>query len=131
MTIAIDYDGTYSRFPEQFNVLRESFQKIGAKVCIVTARCKQLHQIEDDLSAFDEVIYTCNQAKAEVVEADIFIDDNPITLCCTMTFDGGNVVDAKPASNLYQLYNNDEWRWHWTEDRFIAEKIDKQTHGDA
>lgn len=127
MIIAIDYDGTYSRFPEQFEEVRESFQKIGAKVYIVTARCKELMPIDADLSNFDDVIYACNKAKAGVIKADIFIDDNPVTLCCDIIFDKpvrGTVVEAKPSRDLHQTYNDEHFKWHWVEekDAFVAEK---------
>jgi len=122
--IAIDYDGTYARFPEQFNELRKSFQATGSKVYIVTARCQETSPILDDLSAFDDVIYTCNKAKAAVIKADIFIDDNPITLCCDLEI-GDTKVDALPASNLHHVYENEDRKWHWIHDfsRFVTEKI--------
>ena len=128
MNIAIDYDGTYSRFPEQFNLLRESFQKIGARVFIVTARCEELMPIHEDLSKFDDVIYTCNKAKAGMIDADIFIDDNPVTLCCDMVFDNqdsqdkGSFVEAYPSSDLYQVYEDESYNWHWKDKYFVSEK---------
>ena len=114
MIIAIDYDGTYSRFPDQFNLLRKSFQSIGAEVYIVTARCEELTPIEEDLSAFDGILYTCNKAKAACIDADIFVDDNPITLCTNMNFTNG--AKAFPSSNLHQTWDGKQHFWHWNKD---------------
>lgn len=83
MIIAIDYDNTFTLFPKQFTELRESFQKDGHKVFIVTARNKDLEPIPfKDTNGFDKVFYTDGKAKATVVRADIWIDDSPVTLCC-------------------------------------------------
>jgi len=122
MIIAIDYDGTYERFPYQFNKLRENFQEIGAEVYIVTARCENTEKIMDDLSKFDKIIYTCNKAKASVVNADVFIDDNPVTLCCDMLFNDDE-TSGTPSNNLYQIYDNEHWNWHWKTDKFEAVRI--------
>ena len=117
MIIAIDYDGTYSRFPNQFNLLRESFQSIGAKVYIVTARCEELTPIEEDLSAFDKIIYTNGVAKANAVRADIFIDDNPVTLTHSFV---PNKPYAEPADVLHQGHKGDHIVWVLEEGKYCS-----------
>ena len=112
MILAIDYDSTYSAFPEEFDALREMFQMRGHSVFIVTARLEQ-NKIDADLSKFDKVVYTNGKAKASVVHADIFIDDCPITLCCDFI---PNQANAIPANDLYQNYNNEKYLWHFEED---------------
>lgn len=124
--IAIDYDDTYSKYPQIFDRLRESFQSVGALVYIVTARCES-SPIKDDLSAFDRVIYTEQKAKASVVNADIYIDDNPVTLCCDLSLEHisdseGNRLCAYPAGDLHQHYGGDDYKWHFSNGRFTPQK---------
>jgi hypothetical protein len=115
--IAIDFDGTYSRFPEEFDRLREMFQAGGNEVYIVTARNKEKSPITVDLSQFDKVVYTNGIAKANAVRADIFIDDNPVTLAC-------NFIDgephAKPNLVLHQGHKEKHVLWNWEKDRFVS-----------
>ena len=80
MVLAIDYDQTFSDYPEQFTKVREMFQSIGAEVYLVTARDEETERIDPKhdaiLSGFDKIIYTSGKAKAGFVRADIFIDDS-------------------------------------------------------
>ena len=80
MVLAIDYDQTFSDYPEQFTKVREMFQAIGATVYLVTARDEETERIDPKhnaiLSGFDKIIYTSGKAKAGFVRADIFIDDS-------------------------------------------------------
>ena len=82
MVLAIDYDQTFSDYPEQFTKVREMFQAIGAEVYLVTARDEETERIDPKhdaiLSGFDKIIYTSGKAKAGFVRADIFIDDSPV-----------------------------------------------------
>lgn len=39
--IAIDYDQTFSDYPDEFSRLRQMFQKKGHKVYLVTARSEE------------------------------------------------------------------------------------------
>jgi len=117
MVLAIDYDDTYSSFPDEFDILRTIFQSKGHTVYIVTARDKTYAPIEKDLSLFDGIIYTAGKAKAAVVRADIWIDDSPVTLCCDFV-DGE--PHAKPGDALHQGYKNKHILWNWEEDRFVS-----------
>lgn len=115
--VAIDFDNTYSTFPNEFDHLRSLFQANDHEVYIVTARNEEVAPIEVDLSKFDKVIYTNGVAKAAAVRADIFIDDSPVTLCCDF-IDGE--PHAKPNQVLHQGYKEKHVIWHWEEDRFIS-----------
>ena len=117
MILAIDYDETYSLFPAEFDMVRKVFQAQGHKVMIVTARDKKVMPIEDDLGLFDEVVYTAGKAKASVVRADIWIDDNPVTLCCDFVM---GEPHAKPGAPLHQGYKGKHIVWNWEEDRFVS-----------
>ena len=125
MTLAIDYDGTYSLYQKEFDILREMFQQRGCEVYIVTARCKDKLPIQEDLSKFDKVIYTNGKAKASIVHADIFIDDCPVMLCCD--FDSDNLT-ATPSSDLYQNYLGDSYLWHFEDNGFKSYKQEKDFH---
>lgn len=121
MILAIDYDQTFSDYPEQFTKIREMFQAIGAEVYLVTARNEETEKIgakhAKDLEGFDKIIYTAGKAKAGAVRADIFIDDSPVTLCCD--FIQGE-PHAKPSKALHQGYKDKHILWNWEEDRFVS-----------
>lgn len=120
MILAIDYDQTFSDYPEEFTMLREMFQKKGHTVILVTARNPETEKIEkhqEELKGFDEIIYTNGKAKAGRVRADIWIDDNPVTLCC-------NFVQGEPCATpgfaLHQGYKDKHILWNWEEDKFTS-----------
>lgn len=117
MILAIDYDNTYSSYPEHFDELREMFQKDGHKVFIVTARNKRKERIPVDLSKFDEVFYTDGKAKASVVRADIWIDDSPVTLCCDFI---PGAAHAEPTKAIHQGYKDTHILWNWEEGKFVS-----------
>lgn len=117
MILAIDYDDTYSAHPEEFNKLREMFQEKGNEVYIVTARDKDKEPIQEDLSAFNKVIYTSGKAKAGAVRADIYIEDSPITLCCDFV---PGEPHAKPGRAIHQGYKNKHILWNFEEDKFVS-----------
>lgn len=118
MILAIDYDDTYSTFKEELSVLRDTFQQRGHKVYLVTARSEKFEAIDDPtLNLFDKVIYTNGKAKASVVRADLWIDDNPVTLC--MDFVQGE-PHAMPGQPLHQGYKNKHILWNWENDRFVS-----------
>jgi hypothetical protein len=116
MILAIDYDKTYSDFPEEFTELRKNFQKNGHKVFIVTARNESKDLILEDLSGFDHVFYTNGKAKASVVRADIWIDDCPVTLCCDFV---QGAASAKPNAVLHQGYKDTHSIWNFEEGEFV------------
>lgn len=119
--IALDYDDTYNRFPIIFDKLRDGFHDEGHKVFIVTARNEDRSPIEEDLSKFDGVIYTDGKAKASVIKADIYIDDSPVTVSCTMEFDIENKeIRACPSNRISHIYNEEHYDWVWKEDHFRA-----------
>lgn len=73
MFIALDYDKTYTADPTLWNNFVQLAQDRGHTVKIVTMR-------RTDEAIFGspvEVVYTSRKAKAAVVNADIWIDDNP------------------------------------------------------
>jgi len=121
MILAIDYDQTFGDYPEEFTELRKMFQKNGHTVYLVTARDEEKEKIDskhdDLLKGFDRIIYTAGKAKAAEVRADIFIDDNPITLCCD--FVQGQPA-AVPSRALHQGYKNKHILWNWEKDRFCS-----------
>lgn len=76
MKIALDYDGTYTRDPEFWKVFIMSARIRGHEIAIVTMRFP-----EEKLDAGDlEVIYTSRQAKARHYQADVWIDDMPLSV---------------------------------------------------
>ena len=121
MVLAIDYDQTFSDYPEQFTKVREMFQAIGAEVYLVTARDEETERIDPKhdaiLSGFDKIIYTSGKAKAGFVRADIFIDDSPVTLCCDFV---QGQPHATPSKASHQGYKNKHILWNWEEDRFVS-----------
>lgn len=118
MILAIDYDQTFSDFPEHFTKVREMFQKDGHQVFLVTARNEETEKINDaSLVGFDRVVYTSGKAKACEVRADIWIDDNPVTLC--MDFVQGE-PHAMPGKPLHQGYKQKHILWNWEQDRFVS-----------
>ena len=117
MILAIDYDNTYSSYPEEFDNLRQMFQKKGHKVFIVTARNEKDEPIEDDLSKFDRVFYTSGQAKAHVVRADIWVDDSPVTLCCDFV---PKKAHAVPSHALHQGYKDTHILWNYEDGKFVS-----------
>ncbi len=118
MIIAIDYDNTFTLFPKQFTELRESFQKDGHKVLIVTARNEKTEPIPaKDIKGFNAVFYTNGRAKATVVRADIWIDDSPVTLCCDFI---PGAAHASPSKAIHQGYKDTHILWNWEEDKFVS-----------
>jgi hypothetical protein len=73
MFIALDYDKTYTADPALWDAFVQSAQDCKHTVKIVTMR----YPSETIENAPCEVIYTSRKAKATVVSADIWIDDNP------------------------------------------------------
>lgn len=117
MILAIDYDNTYSAYPEEFSSLRKMFQKRGDQVFIVTARDEKIEPIPDDLTGFDRVFYTKGKAKASVVRADIWIDDSPVTLCCDFL---PGEPSAKPTKAIHQGWKDNHILWNFEEGKFVS-----------
>lgn len=119
MVLAIDYDDTYTNFINEFNIVRDMFQKLNHQVVIVTARDEVQESIEMtlELSKFDDIIYTSGKAKAGEIRADIWIDDNPVTLCCD--FIQGESA-AKPGKALHQGHKGSHILWNWETSKFCS-----------
>lgn len=82
--ICLDYDGSYTEFPELFDMIIEKSQALGYRVIVATMRCES----EEDagLRTFYKknisVFYTGRQAKLPWllkfgIKPDLWIDDNP------------------------------------------------------
>lgn len=115
--IAIDYDGTYTKFREEINVFIKELKKRGHNVHLVTSRDKEKEPIDDDLSLFDRVFYTSGKAKASVVRADLFLDDCPVTLCCDFV---PGAPYAEPGRALHQGYKETHILWNFEEGKFVS-----------
>lgn len=74
MLIALDYDKTYTADPALWDDFIQSAQDRGHVVKIVTMRRPD----EAIIECLVDVVYTSRKAKATIVNADIWIDDNPV-----------------------------------------------------
>jgi hypothetical protein len=84
MVIALDYDDTYTRDPEFWNMIIDLAQSRGHEVICVTMRYeKEGSQVIRDLhQRVDQIIFTERQAKYEFVTKmgimpSVWIDDSP------------------------------------------------------
>ena len=86
--ICIDYDGTYTHFPELLDCIVDKSKSLGYKVILATMR----YEHEEDLgiksirSKVDQVIFTQRKAKLPFllmmgIKVDIWIDDHPEWIC--------------------------------------------------
>lgn len=83
MTIALDYDGTYTADPKLWDVFLEAAYALGHKVVIMTMRY-ECEAIDSALhrQSHAGIIYTARQSKKDYcrehgIHIDIWIDDNP------------------------------------------------------
>ncbi len=85
--ICLDYDKSYTTFPELFKIIITTSKKLGYKVILATMR----HEFEKDdeliylETILDGVYYTSRQAKIPYLTGlgiipDLFIDDCPYFL---------------------------------------------------
>ena len=85
LTIALDYDGTYTADKEMWNVFIHQARLRGHEVIIATMRYEATEgtDVKNDLEAnVDRIIFTERKAKKAAVrmaykDPDIWIDDNP------------------------------------------------------
>ncbi len=84
LSIAMDFDDTYTAMPEIWDAFIEACKSAGHKVTIVTARSEVLsmpsynHDIRTVCDRHGiSVVYTEGEQKAERFKADIWIDDFP------------------------------------------------------
>ena len=84
VTICLDYDGSYNRFPELFEVIIDKCFEKGYNVIMATMRYP--HEADEVLQKLEKritVYYTCRRAKGKSlaefhgVYPDLWIDDKP------------------------------------------------------
>ena len=83
MTICLDYDGSYNRFPELFEMIIDFSLRKGYKVIMATMRYYE--EMDDGLNELAKrmpVYFTERKAKAPFLEdlgifPDLWIDDKP------------------------------------------------------
>lgn len=91
LTIAIDYDDTFTADPKLWSTLIRNAKDVGHKVMVVTARSETTENIDEINAWLDHwdcqmpVIFTSLASKLWAVEkrginVDIWIDDNPTAL---------------------------------------------------
>lgn len=91
ITIAIDYDGTFTADPSLWSKFVASARALGHRIYMVTARRytqENNDQINADLDHYDcqmPIVFTAHSSKMHVCEKrgikiDIWIDDDPKTL---------------------------------------------------
>jgi len=77
-TICLDYDGSYTEFPELFNMIISKAQEMGHKVILATMRYPE--EIDDQLKYIRDtynvpLYFTCRRAKLQHL-ADLHIYPN-------------------------------------------------------
>ena len=83
MTIALDYDDTYTLNPELFNEIIKVFKSHGYKVLIVTYRhSTAFNDMNMNIKGISDYVFTGGIAKEKYcnecgIEIDIWIDDSP------------------------------------------------------
>ena len=83
MTIAIDYDGTYSADPALFNDLIATMKRAGHTVVLVTGRSEEYgHEIKAALDGVIPIVFAGMQWKRKAAigagfNVNVWIDDNP------------------------------------------------------
>lgn len=87
MKIALDYDGTFTADKALWTPFVQHAKANGHEIKFVTYRdtnplLMKAFQSNDDIEADAkklgiDIIYTCNQPKRKLYQADIWIDDNP------------------------------------------------------
>lgn len=82
--ICLDYDGSYNRFPELFDVIIKKSKSLGYDVIMATMRYEGEKDsgLECLEKVLDKIIYTNRKSKKDFLESigikpDIWIDDNP------------------------------------------------------
>lgn len=101
MKIALDYDETFTEDPILWTNFVASCKERGHSITFVTYRDSR-YDNEDILYDADclgiEVVFTGGKQKKHIFESDVWIDDNPVTICT-----------AKEMGDMYDgcLINND------------------------
>ena len=97
LVFGIDLDDTISADKELFREIIGAIQRRGHAVWIVTARndgdyCDILAEFENIV---DKVVFSAQQAKQDVVDVDIWIDDFPLAI--THKFEGAKFIAGDKA----------------------------------
>ena len=86
-TICIDYDGTYTLFPELLDCIIDKSLSLGYRVVLATMRYDYeiTPGLQELINKVNEVVFTGRKAKLPYLSSkgiipDIWIDDNPIWL---------------------------------------------------
>jgi len=83
ITIAVDYDGTFTRIPKLLTQFIKSAQDAGHRVICVTCRyVEEGDEIRESIGKLCRIIFTGRQAKEACLKdlnitPDIWIDDQP------------------------------------------------------
>lgn len=80
LTIALDYDGTYTADPYLFGCIIRRFLSRNHSVSVVTARSGEDDKIPNDHEFTDigvKIVYCDGKPKRDFIKADIWIDDDP------------------------------------------------------
>ena len=102
MKIALDFDDTYTEDPELWNSFISLAKKRGHSVAFVTYRDERFNAINLDIRAVAEnlgieVVFTGGSQKATKFCANIWIDDNPVTIPSTKQL--GDMYDGCLINN--------------------------------
>jgi len=94
LSIALDYDETYTAAPELFRIFVLTAKAQGHKVTFVTYRSP--NGDNEDIKADSkklaiDIVYTSGQQKEHIFKADFWIDDCPDT-----------IVSAEKMKNMYK-----------------------------
>jgi ribonucleotide monophosphatase NagD (HAD superfamily) len=95
ITVAIDYDGTWTADPEAFAAFANLLRKRGHRVIIVTARATNYAEVVKAVGkSVDRVIGTSGAAKRSYCEAcgesvSIWIDDMPEMIVASVLIGSG------------------------------------------
>jgi hypothetical protein len=102
MKIALDYDETYTAAPVLFEAFVAMAKQLGHQVTFVTYRQDKYDNEDihaDAQSLGIDIVFTSGKQKRHVFEADIWIDDSPITI--PKFEELGNMYDGCIANGDY------------------------------
>lgn len=100
MKIGLDYDETYTAAPVLFKLFVLTALQHGHEVKFVTYRHTAINNDDIHADAEDlgiDVIFTSGKQKQHVYDADIWIDDSPVTI--PRAIDLGNMYDGCLVNN--------------------------------
>jgi hypothetical protein len=82
--IALDFDETYTAHPSMWDIIIQTIKEHGHDITFVTYRFDKYGN-NDDITSIAlkhdmDIVYTNGKQKSQFFEADIWIDDMPITI---------------------------------------------------